>query len=200
MKSLNLRHRQACSQNKALSGASPLWTHPSPTGDRQARAARVGRGNRGPREASFTKLQAGFIANQDSSGFCTVDICREGRSHRSAPQERHTARHTREGAPVVHPENRAAGTGEVISRSDHACQAPGHLSCSDRGRAQNTGPFKSTSLWSPREPEPEWLRPGKYTQPTANITVPGRLGKHTCCEQEQTQCGRDTGSTPDRCQ
>ena len=101
MKSLNLRHRQACSQNKALSRASPLWTHPSPTGDRQARAARVGRGNRGPREASFTKLQAGFIANQDSLGFWMVDILQEGRSQRSTPQERHTA-HLRRHAGCTH--------------------------------------------------------------------------------------------------
>ena len=58
---------------------------PSPTGDRQARAARAGRGNLGPREASSTKLQAGFIANQDFLGFWTVDICQEGRSQRSPP-------------------------------------------------------------------------------------------------------------------
>ena len=39
VKSPNLRHRQACSQNKGLSRASQLWTSPSPTGDRQGRAA-----------------------------------------------------------------------------------------------------------------------------------------------------------------
>ena len=44
--------------------------------------ARVGRqgqpeleeGNCGTREASFTKLQAGFVANQDFLGFWTVNI------------------------------------------------------------------------------------------------------------------------------
>ena len=32
------------------------------------------RGNQGPREASSTKLQTGFIANQEFLGFWTVDI------------------------------------------------------------------------------------------------------------------------------
>ena len=38
--------------------------------------------------------------------------------------------------PVVHPENREAGIGEAISRSDHTCQTAGHLTCSDLGSAQ----------------------------------------------------------------
>ena len=42
------RHRQVCSQNKGLSRASRLWTSPSPTGDRQVRAARAGRGQSWP--------------------------------------------------------------------------------------------------------------------------------------------------------
>ena len=49
------------------------------------------RGNHSPREASSTKLQAGFIANQDFLGFWTVDIRQEGCSQRSATQKRHTA-------------------------------------------------------------------------------------------------------------
>ena len=84
-------HQQARSQNKGLSRASWLWTGPSPTRDRQARAARARRGQSQPREASYTKLQADFIANQDFLGFWTVDILREGCSQRSAPQKRHTA-------------------------------------------------------------------------------------------------------------
>ena len=43
-----LRHRQARSQNKGLSRASRLWTSPSPSVDRQARAARAGRGQSRP--------------------------------------------------------------------------------------------------------------------------------------------------------
>ena len=37
-------------------------------------------GNCGPREASYTKLKADFIVNQDFLGFWTVNICQEGRS------------------------------------------------------------------------------------------------------------------------
>ena len=90
MKSPNLRHCQASSQNKGLSRASQLLTSPSPAGDRQARTARARGGNHSPREASSAKLQAGSVANQDFLGFWTVDIRREGRSQRSAPQKRHT--------------------------------------------------------------------------------------------------------------
>ena len=91
-------------------------------------------GNRGPREVSSTKLQAGFVANQDSLEFWMVDIHQEGRSQRSAPQKRHKAhlrRHTR-----LHPENQAAGKGKVIRQQLH-----------------------SPSPWSP-----ELLRPGKGTK------------------------------------
>ena len=48
VKSPNLRHRQACSQNKGLSRASLLWTGLSPARDRQVRAARAGRGQSRP--------------------------------------------------------------------------------------------------------------------------------------------------------
>ena len=48
-----------------------------------------------------------------------------------------------------------------------ARQAPGHLSCLDLGKTQNTGPTESVPLWHTREPEPEWLRPGTCTQPRA---------------------------------
>ena len=48
VKSPNLRHRQACSQNKGLSRASQLPTGPSASGDRQTRAAKAGRGQLWP--------------------------------------------------------------------------------------------------------------------------------------------------------
>ena len=111
----------------------------------------------------------------------------------------------------VHPENRAAGTGEVISRRDCSRQAPGHLSCSDLGRAQNAGPTESAPLWSTQVPEPEWLKPGKCIKPRATSDSSQqsnlepehcRQGKHTHREWGhthrewgQTQCGRDTAST-----
>ena len=74
-----------------------------------------------------------------------------------------------EGALVVHPANRAAGTGEVISRSDHAHQTSHHPSCSKLGRAQNAGPTESTPLRTTRMPEPEQLRPGRCMQPKADL-------------------------------
>ena len=57
-KSPNLKHHQARSQNNGLSRAS--WLQTIPSGVRQPEPER---GNRGPREALSTKLQAGFVAN-----------------------------------------------------------------------------------------------------------------------------------------
>ena len=76
---------------------------------------------------------------------------------------------TWEGALVVHPENRAAGTREAISHSNCARQTPHHLSCSDLGRAQNAGPTESAPLRTTRVPEPEELRPGRCMQPRAGL-------------------------------
>ena len=74
-----------------------------------------------------------------------------------------------EGAPVLHPENRVAGTGEAISSSDRTGQTPHHLCCSDLGRAQNAGPTESAPLRTTQVPEPEWLRPGRCMQPRASL-------------------------------
>ena len=147
-------------------------TSPSPARDRQARASRAGRGNCGPREASSTKLQAGFFANQDFPGFWMVDICQEGHSQRSAPQKRHTAHLRKHASCTPRKPSGWDGGGDKMqppTGGDRACQAPGHLSCSDLGRAQNTGPTKSAPLWSTQEPEPERLRPGKCTQPRPHL-------------------------------
>ena len=73
-KSHKLRHRQAFSQSKGLSRASQLQTGPSPARNREVRAARAEGGDCSPREASSTKLQAEFVANQDFLGFWTVNI------------------------------------------------------------------------------------------------------------------------------
>ena len=106
---------------------------------------------------------------------------------------------------VVHSENRVAGTGEVISHSDHARQTPGHLSYSDLGRAQNAGPTESVPLRTTRVSEPERLRPGKaYNSGLASDSSwqsnlepkQCRLGKHTRHEQGQAQGGGDTESIP----
>ena len=62
-------------QNKGLIRANRLQTtHPPPVTGRLGQPEPEG-GNRGPREASSTKLQAGFLANQDFLGFWTVNIC-----------------------------------------------------------------------------------------------------------------------------
>ena len=131
VKSPKLRHCQACSQNKGLSRASWLRTGP-PLLETQARAARAGRGNRGPREASYIKLQAGFFANQDYLGFWIVDVCREGHSQRSAPQKRHRAqlrRHARCTPRKLRGWVGGSGKTQPPTGSDCARQAPGHLSC-----------------------------------------------------------------------
>ena len=61
------------------------------------------------------------------------------------------------------------GDDSLTTWGEYTHQAPGHLSGSDLGRARNTGPTESVSLWSIREPEHEWLRPGKCTQPMARF-------------------------------
>ena len=85
-KSLNLRHCQAHSQNKGLSRASQLRTGPLPPETGRRGQPGPERGNRSPREASSTKLQSGFVANQDFLGFWMPDIHQKGHSQRAAPQ------------------------------------------------------------------------------------------------------------------
>ena len=60
-------------------------------------------------------------------------------------------------------------TEEEIGPSDCAHQTPGHLSCSNLGRAQNVGPTEFAPLRTTRVPEPERLRPGKCIQPRAGL-------------------------------
>ena len=119
-----------------------------------------------------TKLQADFSANQDFLGFWTIDICQEGRSQRPAPQNRHMA-HLRRRARCTPRKpsgwNRGGDKPQPSTGGDYTRQAPGHLSNSELGQAQNTSPTKSVPLWSTREPEPEQLRPGKCMQTRAHI-------------------------------
>ena len=151
-------------------------------------------GNHGPREASSTKLQAGFVANQDFSGFWTGDIHREGRSQRSAPQERHTAHLRRcthctprkpsgrdaggdksqqqRSASTWSPELLGLGKG-TKRRLNQVCAFVEYLNLSglDLASAFNPGQASDSSWQSNLEPEQ------------------CRLGKYTCCERGQTQCG-----------
>ena len=191
-----------------MSRASRLRTGPFLTRDRQVGAAEPEGGNHGPREASSTKLQAGFDANQDFLGFWMVDFRREGHNQRSTPWKRHTEhlkRCTSCTPRRLSGRDKEGDKSQPSTGGDCARQAPGHLSCSDLGRAQNAGPTKSAPLWSTQEPEPEWLRPGNCMQPrpTSNSSWQSnlepeqcRLGKHTCHERGPTLCGQDTASTP----
>ena len=148
VKSPNLRHHQACSQNKGLYRASQLQTISLRWQAARARGE-VGGGNHSPRETLSTKKQAGFFAKTSwGSGQSTS---------------------TWEGAPVVHPENRAAGTGEATACSDRARHTPHHLSCSDLGRTQNAGPTESAPLRTTWVPESKRLRPGRCMQPRAGL-------------------------------
>ena len=160
-------------------------------------------GNHGPREASYTKLQANFVANQDFLGFSMVDIHRKGCSQRSAPQKRHAV-HLRRHARCT-PRRRSGldwgGDKSQTSTGGHCaptweghktqaqpslrlCGVPEYLNLSDldMGSAHNPGPAPDSSWQSNLEPEQ------------------CRQGKHTHREQGQTQCGRDTASTPHTCQ
>ena len=168
MKSSNLRHSLAGLQNKGMSEyqrrASWLQNGP-PTPSRRQRGSQKARGNLGPRDSILHQTVSRLpVANQVFLGSWMVDICQEGRSLRSAPQRRHTA-HLRQ-CPCSTPRKRAAGTREVTRCTAHlgqcARQAPGHLSCSHLGRAQNACPTESVPLWSIREPER--FRPGKCTK------------------------------------
>ena len=110
-----------------LAGCGPA--HPPLETGRQGQPEPEG-GNCCPREASYTKLQADFIANQDFSGFLMVDIHREGHSQRSAPQKRHTA-HLRRSAHCTPRKpsdlDRRGDKTHCPPGGDCACQAPGHL-------------------------------------------------------------------------
>ena len=171
-KSSNIRHCQARSQNKRLSEyqrrASWLWTGSSPAGGREA-------GGREPeRERGILYQTASMlpVAKQVFLGSWMVNIHQEGQSQRSALQRRHMA-HLRR---CSHCEPRKPsgwdGGGDKMHRPTcRVCtrQTPGHLSCLYLRRAEYTGPTESVPLWNTLEPEPEWLRPGKYTQPRASF-------------------------------
>ena len=143
---------------------------PLPKAERQAcdSQSQKTRGNLGPRASilhqTVTRLP---VANQVFLGSWTVDICQEGCSQRSAPQRRHTAhlRRRSPGAPRKPSSWVWGGDEDAQPTWDSVqCQAPGHLSCWDLGRAQSALPTKSVPLWSTQAPEPEQLRPGTCTR------------------------------------
>ena len=137
-------------------------------GDSQSRKTR---GNLGPRNSILYQTVSSQLLTKSSwdPGWLTTARRVTVRDQIS----RGDTWHTWDGTLVVHPGNQRAGTEEVIRLTTQlgecTCQAPGHLSCSDLGRAQIAGPTESVPLWSTREPEPEQLRPGKCMQPRAYI-------------------------------
>jgi len=82
-KSPNLRHgvAQSWTRLKGVSRSSSSKTPSGPLTKQRTEQSRRGQpepegGNRGPREALSTKLQAGFVANQDFLEFWMVNICK----------------------------------------------------------------------------------------------------------------------------
>ena len=128
--------------------------HPPPEAEKRAsdsQSQKV-RGNLGPRDGILYQTVSRLpVANQMFLGTWTVDMHQEGHSQRSAPQRRHTA-HLRWCSHCT-PRKRSSwdrgGDKTHYPTWGHCThQAPGHLSCSDLGRAQNACPTKSVPLWS----------------------------------------------------
>ena len=148
------------------------WSIPLPEAGRQAGASQSWkeRGKLGP--IPYQTVRRLAVTNQVFLGSWTVDIHQEGQSQRSAPQKRHTAHLRRRSCCAPRKPSSWPQGGDKMHHpmwGECARQAPGGLSCSDLGRAQNAGPTESVPLWNTREPEPEWLRSGKCTQPRAHF-------------------------------
>ena len=173
-KSSNLRHRQVCSQNKGLSKyqrrASWLRTGPSPATDREAgrRQPQPERGNLGPRD-SILYQTASRLPGAKSS-WDPGQLTSAGRVAARDQLPRGDTRHTWDSTSAVHPGNQAAGTGEVIRH----IASPGESALTKHlvtwaawtWEGHKTQAHPSLRLCGvPEEPEPEWLRPGKGTQP-----------------------------------
>ena len=126
-------------------------------------------GNLGPRDSIFHQTVSRTpVPNQVFLGSWTVDIFQEDCSQRSAPQRRHMAylRQCSRCAPrKLSGWDQGGDKMHCPTWGKGTRQAPGHLSCSDLGRAQNSGPTESVPLWSTIEPEPEQLRPGSVCNP-----------------------------------
>ncbi|XP_065791226.1 C-type lectin domain family 2 member D6-like [Muntiacus reevesi] len=144
----------------------------------------------GTQKGNPLSLKRGFLANQDFLGFWTVDTHRERHSQRSAPQKRHTAHLGRRARSTPRKRSSWDGGGDktqLPTGGSCARQAPGHLRCSDLGRAQNADPslrlcgvpenlnLSGLDLGKACNPgpasessqqsnlEPEQCRPGKHT-------------------------------------
>ena len=136
-----------------------------------------------------------------------VDIHQEGHSQRSAPQKTERSHLRCRSCCASRKLNGWDRGGDKMHHPTcRVCthQTPGHLSCLDLGRAENTGPPESVPLWSTWEPEPEWLRPGKCMQTMARLrefpcretwSLSSVDHKSTRAVWGQTQCVPETAST-----
>ena len=118
-------------------------------------------------------------------------------------------RHTWEGTPVVHPENRVAGTVDVISCSLHlgATMCTEHLvtwaaQTWDRCKMQVQTSLRLGGVSKNLNLRGLYLgsacKPGTTSDSSWESNLESeqcRLGKHTRCERGQTQCGWITVST-----
>ena len=154
--------------------ASSGLAHPPPETERQAGDSQSlkARGKLGPRNGILHQTASRLpVANQVFLGSWTVDIFQEGHSQRSAPHRRHTEDLRWHSCCTTRKPSgwdRGGDRTHLPTWGECTRQAPGFLSCLDLGRAQNAGPTESVPLWSTQEPE--WLRPGKCTQPRACLS------------------------------
>ena len=185
-----------------LAGCGPA--HPPPETGRWGQPELEG-GNPGPREASYTKLQADIIANQDFLGFWIVNIRQKSCRQRSVPQKRHTAHLRRHARCTPRKPSGWDGGGDKSQPStggNCAHQAPGHLSCSDLeehktqaqpnlrlcGVPESLNGLDLGTAWNPG--------PASDSSRQSNLeSEQCRLGKYMHREQGQTQCGWITVST-----
>ena len=95
MESSNLRHCQPLTEQRTepyQRRVSWLQTGPSPARGREAGEGQpeLERGNLSPRDGILYQTVSKLPVANRNLGFWMVDICRQGRSQRSAPQRRHT--------------------------------------------------------------------------------------------------------------
>ena len=152
---LNWRHCQDHSQNKGLSEYQrrASWLQPSPPPPEAGRSAgnkiRKAKGKLGPRDniPYQTANLPGILDGWHLPGGSQPEI--------SSPEETYGT----PGAaalPLCTQETVGWDPGNdkmYCTCGECTLQAPSCLSCSDLGRAQNTGPTKSVPLWSTQEPE-----------------------------------------------
>ena len=159
-KSPNLSHCWAHSQNKGPSeyqrrASRYRPSHHPPEAGRQAGDSQSQKGaTLAPETASSTKLRAGsqlLTKTSWDSGQLTSTGMVAARDQLPRGDTQHTCR----GHAHYTPRKPSGWDGGGVRRyptwGECARQAPGRLSCSDLGRAQNTDPTKSVPLWSTQE-------------------------------------------------